>query len=54
MVVTQLEERWLLTPEVRGSNSVIGKILYRTRIYSLLLKILKKTSYGLLLKIGKE
>ena len=25
--VAQLAERWVLTPEVRNSNAVIGKIL---------------------------
>ena len=30
MVVAQLVERSLLTPEVRGSNPVMGKFLCRT------------------------
>ena len=30
VVVAQLVERLLLTPEVRVSNPVIGKLLYRT------------------------
>ena len=29
VVVAQLVERLLLTPEVRGSNPVIGKLFYR-------------------------
>ena len=32
-VVTQLVERLLPTPEVRGSNPVIGKLLYETFVY---------------------
>ena len=35
VVVAQLVEQSLLTPEVRGSNPVIGKILYRTYLYSI-------------------
>ena len=30
VVVAQLVERSLPTPEIRGSNPVIGKLLYRT------------------------
>ena len=33
MAVAQLVERLLLTPEVRGSNPVIGKLLYGTFVY---------------------
>ena len=33
VVVVQLVERSLPTAEVRGSNPVIGKLLYRTFIY---------------------
>ena len=33
MVVAQLAERSLPTPEVRSSNPVIGKLLYRTFVY---------------------
>ena len=32
VVVAQLVELLLLTPEVRGLNPVIGKLLYRTFI----------------------
>ena len=39
VVVAQLADRSLLTPEVRGSNPVIGKILYKTRICCSLLTI---------------
>ena len=33
VVVSQLVERSLLTPEFRGSNPVIGKLLYGTFVY---------------------
>ena len=33
VVVAQLVERSLPTPEVLGSNPVIGKLLYRTLVY---------------------
>ena len=41
MVVAQLVERLLWMPEVRGSNLIIGKLLYRTFI-CLLLTVLKR------------
>ena len=41
VVVAQLVERSLPTPEVRGLNPVIGKLLYRTFI-CLLSTILKR------------
>ena len=41
VVVAQLVERSFPTPEVRGSNPVIGKLLYRTFI-CLLSTVLKR------------
>ena len=38
MVVAQLVERLLLTPDVRGSNPVIDKLLYIQHLFTINLK----------------
>ena len=56
VVVAQLVKRSLPTPEVRGSNPVIGKKFYRTFVYrlSIVLKDEKRKKRPVMTQIEKK